>query len=263
MLKSLFLLGTSLLLLNGLMAQLSKDLFPLNRNYASSNFYFSPALTHNFVFETKEGTYQNIDSSYTYSARGKGNLAFAFEIGLYQAFERPNFFHYIEGGLAFREFRGEESHEGILQLVPNTSRNFSSENTFTNRYLNATFRGVRADQLGKFTFLHSAIGFNANYLLSANQERGSPYPNSFEKQDRELNVQAHLQIGMGFRLTELIVFIPNIEVPFQNLIAFEPLESRFPSFSSKHQAVLLNFKFLFLRKAPENCNAPTYEGVPQ
>jgi hypothetical protein len=245
------------------MAQLSKDLFPLNRNYASSNFYVSPALTHNFVFETTDGSYQSNDSLYTYNASAKGRLAFGFEIGLYQAFKRPNVFHYFEGGLAFREFKGEESHEGILQLASNTSRNFSSENTFTNQYLNATFRGVRADQLGKFTFLHSAIGFNANYLLSSNQERSSFYPNQFEKQDRELNVQAHLQIGIGVRLTELIVFIPNLEVPFQNFLDFEPLESRIPSFSSKHQAVLINFKFLFLRKAPENCNTPTYEGVPQ
>jgi len=261
--RTILFLVAGLLAFNSLKAQLNKNLFPLDRDYANSSFYISPALTHSFVFETTNGDFQSNDSLYSYSEEGKGRLAYGIEIGLYQAFERPNLFHYFEGGLAYREFRGEANHEGVLQLATSPLRNLSSENTFKNRYLSATLRGVRADQIGKFTFLHSAIGFNANYLLTAEQERSNAYPNGFETFDRELNLQAHFQIGLGIRLTELVVFIPNVEIPFQNLLDFEPLEARIPAFSSKYQPVLFNFKLLFLRKNLENCNAPTYDGIPQ
>lgn len=244
-------------------AQLPEDIFPLNRNYYSNGFYFTPSLNYNLSWDKTSESYSNQDSVYSYQSSAEGDLGFGIEIGLFQSFEKPIFFHYIEGGLAFRQYSGSANHTGQLFISDTLRNSYQSENTFTHQHLIATFRAARADQIGKYTFLHSAIGVQANYLFSNQAKRESDYPYSFEEFPKDITAKAHLQFGLGIRLTELVLFVPSVEIPFLNLYPFDGFESRFQAFSNLHQPIIFNLKFMFLRKNLMNCNAPTYNGIPQ
>lgn len=248
--------------LGSVKAQLNNDVFPLNREFYPNGFYIAPALTYNFPWQEESGEFQVSDSLYQYENLGSGKFSYGFELGMYQTFKKAILIDYIEGGVTYRRFEGKGEHDGTLQTSDTTSR-FSSNNTFSYTQIGGVFRAVRADQLGRYTFLNTAIGVNAGYRLSHETESSTLYPNAYENEPKELFTQAHFQIGLGIRLTELVLFIPSIEVPFMNLTPFEPLDPRFDAIGNKRHPVLFSLKFMFLKKDPMNCNAPTYEGIPQ
>lgn len=263
MYKKIYFVTILICLFSSIKGQLVNDVFPLSREFYPNGFYIAPLLTYNFPWEEKATSqYQNTDSVYNYTNSTEGKFAYGFELGMYQTFKNNRIIDYIEGGVSYRKFEGKGNHQGLLQ-TSDTLKNFTSNNKFSYSQIGGVFRVVRADQLGRYTFLNTAIGVNAGYRLSYETEQSQAYPNNYEKEPEELFTQAHFQIGLGIRLTELILFIPSIEVPFMNLTPFEPFEPRFDAIGNKKHPVLFSLTFMFLKKDPMNCNAPTYNGIPQ
>tara|TARA_R110002096_G_scaffold109056_7_gene238638 strand:+ start:1675 stop:2457 length:783 start_codon:yes stop_codon:yes gene_type:complete len=240
-------------------AQLNKDVFPLNRGFKRGGLYISPQLTTS-IGSKSDGNYSVVDTNYAYTVDGKGKLAYGLEVGWFHSFKNPLLIHYLEAGLSYRLFKGEATHDGTLSN-PLGSRNFLSDNNFSNQYIVASLRAVNAKQLGKWTFLSTALGVNFNYELGNSYERSAPYPLPEEEFLGQNSLQVHLQLGIGFRVSRQLIIMPTIESPLITAYPTDDINPAFPFFSTNYQPIIIGLKFFFLREDPENCNAPTYKGL--
>ncbi len=244
-------------------AQMAKDVFPLSRQYKKSGFYISPLATISFG-NNKEGVFnQAADTSYEYEVTGRGKWAYGLELGWFQTFDNALLFDFIEGGIGYRLFQGAAEHEGELKVLNNAIANVKSDNEFKAHTLVATLRAVKARQLGKKSFFTYALGANFNYLFSKSYDRGESYPNSYETFLNESSLQIHVQVGVGFKVSDKLLLIPTLETPLVTAYPTDQLNPAFPFFEANYHPLIIGLKFMFLREDPVNCNAPVFEGLPQ
>lgn len=239
-------------------AQLSKDIFPLNREFKKGGLYIAPQATVS-IGNKEENTYQNQDSTYNYEVTGRGKWGYGLEIGWFHSFKKARLIHFLDAGIAYRIFKGAAEHNGEL-TTSSGQQLFESENEFSNQYLVASLRATNATQLGKWTFLSTSLGLNYNYLLADDYERGSDYPKSDETFLDDQSLQLHLQVGIGMRLSRQLIGIPYVETPLLTALPTDDLNPAFPFFSARYQPLIIGIKFLFLREDPMNCNAPVFDG---
>lgn len=238
--------------------QLDKDIFPLNREFKRGGLYIAPHATYT-LGNNNEDTYTNLDTTYDYSIDGKGKFGYGLEVGWFHSFKNARLIHYLEAGVAYRVFKGKAEHSGELTTLSDRQP-FESENEFSNQYLVASFRASNATQLGRMTYLSTALGLNYNYLLADDYEKSSPYPHFEEEFQADQSLQLHLQIGIGMRLSRMLIAIPYIESPLLTAIPEGDIKPSFTYFSTDYQPFIIGIKFLLLREDPENCNAPTFDG---
>lgn len=242
-------------------AQLTKDVFPLNRQYKKSGFYVAPLATISFG-NSKEDVFSYADTSYEYKVTGRGKWGYGIELGWFQTFDNALLFDFVEGGLGYRLFQGAAEHEGELKVSNSTIANIKSDNEFKAHTLNAVLRAVKARQIGKHSFLTYALGANFNYLIAKSYDRENSYPNSYESFLNESSLQLHFQLGVGFRLTDKLLMIPTLETPLVTAYPTGKLNPAFPFFEANYHPLIIGLKFMFLREDPVNCNAPQLPGVP-
>lgn len=236
-------------------AQLDRDQFPLNREFKNGFFYLAPALTYTLPYSEGSFSNQQFDTTYTFiSSPQAGSISYAFEIGWYHSFEKPRFFHYLEGGLAYRKFNGNSEFEFRKEWDAEKFSQFSND-SYQIEQLTAVIRIIRSQQLGKFTFLTYGPGINFDYHLNDNRD-GSPFVGG-DVGRQSYKAQLHLQLGVGFRLTEKLIFQPQIELPLLELLPMGDWHPVNQYVEGEHYPFLLSFRFMFLRKDLMNCNAPT------
>lgn len=255
--KAFLLLSLSLFVLAS-NAQLNKDIFPLNREFKSGGFYLAPQATVS-IGNFEEGQYQNQDTTYNYEVTGRGKWGYGLELGWFHSFKNSRFIHYLDAGVAYRLFKGAAEHEGELSTL-NGQRLYQSDNEFSNQYLVASLRASNATQLGKLTYLSTALGLNYNYLIADDYQRETTYPAFEEEFLADQSLQLHLQMGIGMRMSRQLIAIPYIESPLLTVIPTDDINPAFPFFSARYQPFIIGIKFLFLREDPMNCNAPVFDG---
>ncbi|MEQ8625446.1 MAG: hypothetical protein RJQ00_03420 [Vicingaceae bacterium] len=240
-------------------AQLAKDVFPLTREFKKGGFYIAPLATVS-IGNKEEDFYSDVDTTYSYEVIGRGKWGYGIELGWYHSFKEPYFIHYLEAGVSYRVFRGAAEHEGTLdnQL---TSSFYKSDNTFSSQHLSAAIRAVNAKQLGKKSFLSTALGVNFNYEIAESYDRSDFYPLDDEAFLNETSLQLHLQMGVGFRVSRQLILMPTIETPLITALPFDNLNPAFPFFSANYQPIIIGLRFMFIREDPMNCNAPVYDGI--
>jgi hypothetical protein len=238
--------------------QMDKDIFPLNREFKRGGLYIAPHATYT-LGNNNEDTYTNLDTTYNYSVDGSGKIGYGLEVGWFHSFKRARLVHYLEAGVAYRVFKGAAEHQGELSTL-NGQQQFESENEFNNQYIVASFRATNATQLGKMTYLNTSLGLNYNYLLADDYERSAPDPPFEEEFQADQSLQLHLQIGIGMRLSRMLIAIPYIESPLLTAIPQGNIKPSFTYFSTDYQPFIIGIKFLLLREDPMNCNAPTFDG---
>lgn len=232
---------------------MSRDQFPLSREFKNGFFYVAPGLTYTLPYAEGSSNSQVFDTTYTFNSIPQaGNISYAFELGWYHSFENPRFFHYMDFGIAYRKFSGNSEFERIKEY---DAERFIQrvESNFTLDQISGVVRIIRSQQLGKFTFFTFGPGLNFDYRLSDNRNE-VPFVGAYPTE--AYNLQLHLQLGVGFRLTERLIFQPQLELPFLEILPTEwhPV-TRFGE--GEHYPFLLSFRFMFLRKDLMNCNAPT------
>jgi len=259
MLKKLNLSILLIIFSTGSFAQMTKDIFPLTREFKKGGFYVAPLATIS-IGNKAEDFYSTEDTNYTYEVIGRGKWGYGVELGWYHSFKEPYFIHYLEAGISYRVFRGAAEHEGTLdnQLTKTT---YKSDNTFSNQYISAAIRAVNAKQLGEKSFLSTALGLNYNYQIAENYERSDFYPLDDEEFLKESSLQLHLQMGVGFRVSRQLILMPTIETPLITALPFDNLNPAFPFFNASYQPIIIGLRFIFIREDPMNCNAPVYEGI--
>jgi len=241
-----------------LSAQISKDIFPLKRLFKNGGFYVAPHATVS-IGNKETGSYTLIDTTYDYEVIGRGKWGYGLELGWFHSFEKPRLIHFVEGGASYRVFKGAAEHEGAL-TTPQGSTLFKSDNKFDAQLIVASIRAVNVKQMGKYSFLSTAIGVNYNYKIGDSYKRSSNYPLQNEKFIEQSTVQIHLQLGLGFLESEKFLFVPTIETPLITAYPTGDFNPVFTFFSAKYQPIIIGLKIMFLREDPVNCNAPSYEG---
>lgn len=243
-----------------IIAQLPRDVFPLSREFKKGGFYFSPQLTYTIGYND-DGGYSFQDSSYTYDVKGEGKLGYGAELGWFHSFKKKQFIQLVEAGAAYRIFKGTAEHRGTL-TIGSQSQTFASDNDLNIQLIVASVRAKNVRQVGKHSFLSTALGINYNYKLSESLKRSGVYPLTNERALSTSSLQLHFQIGIGFRVSRKLIIMPNIETPLLLLDNFmlnklEDLNPAFSYFSTKYHPLIFGITFQFLREDPENCNAPT------
>jgi len=247
-----------------LSAQLNRDQFPLNREFKNGFFYIAPGITYTLPYADystvlrEDLNIAGFDTTVTYYVLPKaGNISYAFELGWYHSFENPRFFHYMDFGLAYRKFSGNSEFE-LLKEWDTGSSNQKAESSFELDQITGVIRIIRSQQLGKFTFFTFGPGLNFDYRINDNRNETPFFTYNQERDLWEIfNLQLHLQLGVGFRLTERLIFQPQLELPLLEILPAElhPV-TRYEY--GEHYPFLLSFRFMFLRKDLMNCNAPTF-----
>ncbi len=103
---------------------------------------------------------------------------------------------------------------------------------------------------------------NYNYSFSQSFERENNYPNGYETFLDKSNLQAHIQLGYGFRLNKQLLMIPTLETPIVSVLPTDNLNPAFPFFSANYHPLIIGLKFMLIRKDPVNCNAPVLKSIP-
>ena len=253
-------------------AQLPRDVFPLTREFKKGGFYVSPQLTYTIGYnDNGKYIFQDVnsfqDSTYVYDVQGSGKLGFGAELGWFHSFEKKRFIQLLEAGVAYRIFKGEAKHDGVLSIGAE-NQVFSSDNKLNTQLVVASLRAKTIRQLGKYSFLSSALGLNYNYKLSESLDRSGNYPILNEKSLSTSSLQVHFQIGVGFRFSRKLIVMPTIETPLlllNNFTASElgDINPAFPYFGTKYHPLIFGITFQFIREDPENCNAPVYKPLGQ
>lgn len=242
-------------------AQLARDVFPFTREFYNGGFYISPLATISFGNKI-DGTFTSADTTYNYENTGRGKWGYGIEIGWYQTFEKSRFIDYVEGGLGFRRFAGAAEHKGDLAINTVPVSAFESDNEFAINTVTAVVRVVDVKQLKANRFFTYGLGANFNYTIADDLERETDYPNSFEENQNGTFLQAHFQIGYGFKVSETLLIIPTLETPLVTAYPTDDLNPAFTFFSAKYQPLIIGLKFMIMRKDPVNCNAPSLMGSP-
>ncbi len=241
-------------------SQLAKDIFPLKREFKNGGFYFAPQATISFG-NKEEGNYSTVDTSYNYEVIGRGKWGYGIELGWFHSFEKPRLIHFVEGGIAYRLFKGAAEHNGELSS-PIGSQTFASDNTFDAQLLVASLRAVNVKQLGVNSFLTTAIGANFNYKIADKYSRSETYPLNDEVFLKQSTAQLHFQLGIGFRVSKKVLLVPTLETPLVTAYPLDKLNPAFPFFNANYHPLIIGLKFMFLQEDPVNCNAPVYQGIP-
>jgi hypothetical protein len=233
---------------------MSKDQFPLSREFKNSFIYVAPGLTYTIPIAEGELLFNVIDTNINHYTRPQeGVISYAFEIGWYHTFERPRFFHYLDAGIAYRKFIGNSEFE-LEKTWDGGQLSQTADGRYDVAQITGVFRLIRSQQLGKFTFLTFGPGINFDYQLSDNSSNSPFLENYLDDANRG---HLHLQVGLGLRLTEKLIFQPQIELPILEFYTLGDLVPEHEFYNSKHYPILLSFRFMFLRKDLMNCNAPT------
>jgi len=231
---------------------MQRDQFPLDRTFKNGFIYFAPALTYTAPFPESEIKKQVVDTTYVINSQPNGKFSFGIELGWYHSFENPIFFHYLEGGVAYRSFAGS-SDISLSKEYDNVVLLSRGKQDYKVEHLSGVFRAIQSKQLGKFTFFTWGPGLNFDYHLTDNRNINSDV---FEKTQQDLKMQFHLQLGFGFRMTEKIIFLPQLEIPLLEAYPTGKWEATH-AFAENHlYPLVLSFKIMLLRNDPMNCNAP-------
>ena len=242
-------------------SQFNRDIFPLNRQYKKSGFYISPLAT--ISFGNKEtGQINLVDTTYKYEVIGRGKWGYGVEAGWYQTFDNLMFITFIEGGLSYRMFQGAAEYQGDWFVNETNVASIKSDNTFKIQTAVATIRAVNVKELENKSFFTFALGVNYNYIISSSYKRSAAYPSAAEKFLKSSSLQAHFQIGYGFKVSDKLLLIPTLETPLITGLPTDDINPAFPFFSAKYHPLIIGLRFMFLREDPENCNSPTLTPVP-
>lgn len=235
------------------------DVFPLERTYLLGGPSIAPGITYTFPGKESSGSLLRNDTNYTYEADPGGKIGLYFEVSWFHSFADPVFFHYIDFGLSYKQFKGEEKLTAEVTDEAGQLSTTGFNNTFRDQFLSAHFNATHHYHFSRYGFVNNSIGINVDYNLSSDRE-GFPLPGKEDQFPEELYTQLHYKLGIGWKAAPQLLIIPSIETPILNVYPFDDLKSTLPYFSSRYRPFIISIRFLFIRKDLENCNVPNYDG---
>jgi hypothetical protein len=252
MMRPLFLLLSLLMawpsLAQSLYGRKKKDIIPLDGQAKRIGWFIGPGLTYTLppFAESEREQFSNTDTLYRAAYDASGRLGMYLEGGLTWFTRDPVIVDYFDAGFAYKNLRGSEAFEGVLQrgdsLAPLTG-----EGDFAERLITFNINANKFIPTWQYQFVQLSLGANVDYRLGQDlAHTGDPLLNAHAFPP-DLWAQAHFKVGYGFKLTGHLILIPAIESP---IFSFSPVDSDFGRmqwFSSTYRPLVLSVRFLFLR----------------
>ncbi len=258
------LLLISILICVSTQAQMRKnrgDVFPLDRELRKGGLLIAPGLTYTLAGSKTDNSFSIEDTTYNYQAAPKGKLGFMLHLGWFHSFENPRLIDYIDFGLSYKYFTGEEQYKGSNNSIPFSEVYYESQNTFKDHNLGVFFNATNTYNYTPNAFISNSLGVNFDYTFIKNRDRSTAYPIYQETFQNPSTAQLHYKIGFGFRVAKKLLVVPSIETPILSVYKFDNGKSTLQYFSSRYRPILFTLQFYFLRDKGVDCNAPTYNGV--
>lgn len=229
-------------------------IFPVVPEFKQGGFFISPGLTY-MAPGSSENNLTTSDGFHQFDVRPKGDLRFMLQAGYFHSFKEPYFWDFIEAGLSYKILMGQEEYLGNIDDVNSIN---SRNSVYEDSYVGAFLRITKITQFSDNFFITNSIGLNGDYLFNESRDPNYRFTENIGP-DKQI-LQAHYQLGFGFRASKRVLVIPTLETPILNLLPFEDFKSTLPYYNSRYRPILITIKVMLLRPDPLNCNAPIYEG---
>ena len=159
----------------------------------------------------------------------------------------PYIIDYIDFGLAFKQLKGTEDFEGILNVNDQMVATTLGSSSFADNYLTAHFNANKLIQFTDRSFLQLSLGANADYRIGRSlNETFHPVPTE-RQYPPSLLAQAHFKLGYGMKLNDRFMIIPQLETPVFSAVPSDQGLGQLQWFNSLYRPVIFSIRFLWLR----------------
>ena len=227
--------------------------------FLNKGWHFAPGVTYMMPrpasrleerFAPRDGI---IDTLYSGTYDLKGKVGVYLEVGRHHLMDFYYLLDNIDYGMGFKMFRGGEDFTG---LVKDDSVWYEVQNqaSFNESFLSAFVNFGNVHQLSDRLFLHNSLGLNADYRILASRTDEGKFERMINVFPSKFVGQAHLKIGVGFKLESRVFVIPSVETPVLTIHAFDDGKSTVQYFSSRYRPFIFSLRFVFLdRRKSSDC----------
>ncbi len=243
------------------------DVFPLETKYRLGGWLFGIGPTYmlaypgdkdDVVSNTTDTAGAAVIKSNNYDASPRGRFGVMAELGWFHSFRRPRGIEYIDFGLSYKMLRGAEKFSEQIWINNTMLGETMLKQTFSDHFLSLHFNAVSQRHINGRIFITNALGVNFDYTLIPNRSGGVALPkNGSVSFPVQMPLQLHYKFGFGIRAKERLLIVPTLEMPIFNILAFTHIISTHPYFNSRFRPMLISVRFMFIRKAKNDC-PPVY-----
>lgn len=243
------------------------DVFPLENQYRLGGWLFGlgPTFMLPYPGDKDEQVSSTTDSlnpplilSTNYDTRPRGLPGIMLELGWFHSFRRPRGIEYIDVGLSYKMLNGYEKYTTQQWINNQMLSEIEARQAFSDHFLSLNLNAVSQRHINEKLFITNALGINFDYTLIPGRSGGLALPKNGAVQfPVQTPLQLHYKFGFGIRAKERLLIVPTLEMPVFNILAFTHIVSTHPYFNSRYRPMLLSVRFMFIRKAKNDC-PPVY-----
>ena len=235
-------------------------LYSTGQNNVDKGWFFGVGLTYMAGYNDEVTTIDSTDvannmHSYQYTGDPKGKFGLFAEIGKFKMNDK-RFINYIDYGLSWKWFRGDEDYKYEYYrndiLSGNAAQNGSYSDHLISGNLNLGYRFDASDDL----FYVNGLGLNADYHIVKKRTPTLPIPEKeFVDGPSAFLGELHYFFGIGFKTGKRLIIMPMVETPILALYPFNHIVSTHPYFNTRARPFLFRVRFMFLKKGSKSCPA--------
>jgi hypothetical protein len=262
---------------SGTLKRNQTDVFPLDADFKLNGFYAGIGGTYMYPWkESDEKFYSKqtfndttLEIFTSFQGKPSGKLGLYAEVGWFHSFQNPTFFHFLDLGLSYRQYKGSEDFSGNKKLVFSDSlgnvlgtapSSLSQSDTYSDQIVSFSANLTNHFHFSRYGFVQNGIGVNVDYFFSKSRSGGPVFPGYEAKFLPDIQAQLHYRFGVGWKASPTILVIPSIELPLLTLYEFDEFRSALPYFSTRHYPIIFSVRIMFLRRISEDCVVPQYDG---
>ncbi len=239
----------------------STDVFPLDPNYRLGGPWAAVGITRMISYGKETGDETLNDTMYSFESTAGDKMGFYIAAGWYHSFARASWIHFIDGGVAYKRFSGNETFAGRIEAAPDFG--FNVDRSYEYQINNATveINATHHRHFSRYGFTQHSLGLNFDYAFSSTRTDYIAFPGSEPKNFDNAVLQLHYRLGIGWKASPSLLVIPSIETPLLTALPFNEWLPGIPNFNSMQQPLIISIRVMLLRKLNEDCNVPIPDGA--
>lgn len=253
------------------------DVFPLDQEFKLNGWFAAIGGTYMLPMSSgEENTYvkqafndSTVEQFGNYTGKPSGKLGIYLAGGWFHSFQNPSFFHFMDVGISYRQYKGSEDFSGSYNSIltdtlgneiDRGSNSVNQTDNYSDQILSLDVNFTHHLHFSRYGFIQNTIGVNADYFLSKSRDAGPVFPGYTATFPNDIQAQIHYRFGVGWKATPTLLIIPSVEIPVLTGYEFDSFKSSLMYFSSRHYPILFSVRFMFLRRMSEDCIVPEYDG---
>ncbi len=252
------------------------DVFPLDPEYKLNGWFLGFGGTYMIPMgEVEQSAYSKqvfndttLETYSNFSAKPSGKLGLFAEAGWFHSFEDPPFFHFLDIGLSYRQYKGGEEFSGstynvvtdsLGQSAESPRSNINGSGSYSDQIISLNSKLTHHYHFSRYGFLQNSIGVNIDYFFSSSRNASSVIPGFESSFPEDFQAQIHYRLGVGWKASPTILVVPFVELPLLTAYPFDDFKSSMPYFATRHYPLIFGVRVMFLRRISEDCNVPNYK----